>query len=50
MHNLQNRKVSIVIVHYLAKISQLMHLKVSAKLHADDNTSNATGDCVQKNL
>ena len=33
IHDLQNRKSSKVIVRCLAKISQLMHLTISAKLH-----------------
>ena len=32
IHNLQNRKPCKVIVRYLAEISQLMHLMISAKL------------------
>ena len=33
IHNLQNRKSCKVIVRYMAKISQLMHFTISAKLH-----------------
>ena len=33
IHHLQNRKSCKIIVRYLAKISQLMHLTISAKLH-----------------
>ena len=33
IHGLQNGKSCKVIVCYLAKISQLMHLTISAKLH-----------------
>ena len=33
IHDLQNRKSCKVIVRYMAKISQLMHFTISAKLH-----------------
>ena len=33
VHDLQNRKSCKVILCYLAEISQLMHLTISAKLH-----------------
>ena len=33
IHNLKNKKARVVIVRYLAEVFQLMHLKVSAKVH-----------------
>ena len=33
LHTLQNRKTCKVIVRYLAEISQVTHLTISAKLH-----------------
>ena len=46
IHNLQNGKSCKVIVHYLAEISQLKHLTISAKQHMVITT----GDCVKKTL
>ena len=45
IHNLQNRKSCKVIVRYLAEISVYADVYVYA-VYADDNTPNATGDCV----
>ena len=62
IHNLQNRKPCIDMYVYTLwlKFSQLMYLKVSARLHmlmtfnqtpyADDDMPNKMVDCVKKNL
>ena len=46
MLNFLNRKLCEVIVHYLAEINAFDDF--SQTVYADDNTPNATGDCIKK--
>ena len=48
IHNLQNGKSCKVIVHYLAEISQLKHLTISAKQHMVITTCQAQQETVLK--
>ena len=48
IHDLQNRKSSKVIVHYLTNIN--VFDAFSQTVYADNKTPNATGDCVRKSL